>query len=784
MNPPPPPATTEAAAQPAVTVSTEPAPAPQSGGLLRHGPLVVIAALLLYLIITKLGLGGLGHIVVVALGLGLVIFIHELGHFAVAKWCDVHVTTFSIGFGPPLPGCCWQKGETTYMIAAFPLGGYVKMVGEGAENDDEPDDPRSFKNKKVWQRMLIISAGVFMNMVMGSLCFIIVYMTKGVEQAPGVIGKVDAGSRAWQLGAQSGMDIYKIGSASDPSFENLMQQVALSSKDEKLDFWFGFPGRPVHKYTVEPRKGENDSRPVIGVSPPDSLRLARISPDGRDHPVYYESAASQADPPFKFKDRIIACSDPEKNGEVTDLPIDPRDPEHKRLDYFTFRKRMQILAGQAVVIRVERASGKTENLNVPGAFHRSFGLRMRMGQVTAIRNDSPAKKAGVKVKAGKSDDKPAEDGDVLAAVEVEVDKPKGGKIRWLVARNQSQPKEENVEVRDLDPVKLPYELARWAAGRKGPRKVKLTVTREEGHDSKAPKVLDLEWDDRFDFDQEVPINKNSPVAIAGLGLAYEVESTVDDVAATSPAAKGKTEEGTAFPLLKGDVIKEICVYETEDKGKTSVPVAKGSLIYLFFKKSKVWIPVGPAGWPQIFSQLQSQDFGKVIFKVDRSGTETEVVVEAEPDKDWPLVGRGMVLHPQTQFKKADNLLEAVQMGMGRSLSFVNHIYQTLRALVTGRLNADNFSGPIGIARIAYSAAEYDFYQFLLFLGIISVNLAVINFLPIPLLDGGHMVFLIYEGIRGKPASESIRVIATYAGLAIVVSLMLFVLVLDVKKYLW
>src|SRR5438477_5454154 len=94
-----------------------------------------------------------------ALGLGFVIFFHELGHFAVAKWCDVHVETFSIGFGPPLPGCAWRWGETMYMIALIPLGGYVKMVGEGAESDEADTDPRSFKNKSVGQRMAIISAG-------------------------------------------------------------------------------------------------------------------------------------------------------------------------------------------------------------------------------------------------------------------------------------------------------------------------------------------------------------------------------------------------------------------------------------------------------------------------------------------------------------------------------------------------------------------------------------------------------------------------------------------------
>ena len=107
-----------------------------------------------------------GHAKVV-LGLGFIIFIHELGHFLAAKWCDVHVRTFSIGFGPAVPFCSYKWGETTYMVGVIPLGGYVEMVGQTdgpeSENDaDHDDDPRSFRRKTVGQRMLIISAGVIL----------------------------------------------------------------------------------------------------------------------------------------------------------------------------------------------------------------------------------------------------------------------------------------------------------------------------------------------------------------------------------------------------------------------------------------------------------------------------------------------------------------------------------------------------------------------------------------------------------------------------------------------
>src|SRR5262249_54021907 len=139
----------------------------------RNGPTLLLVLAALIGIYYKFGLEGMWTIAKVAIGLGAVIFIHELGHFLVAKWCDVHVQTFSIGFGPALPGCSFKWGETTYKIALFPLGGYVKMVGEGGENDEEDDDPRSYNNKTVGQRMAIISAGVVMTILFRLIVFII-----------------------------------------------------------------------------------------------------------------------------------------------------------------------------------------------------------------------------------------------------------------------------------------------------------------------------------------------------------------------------------------------------------------------------------------------------------------------------------------------------------------------------------------------------------------------------------------------------------------------------------
>jgi len=97
------------------------------------------------------------------IALGLLIFVHEIGHFILAKRQDVKVEEFSLGFGPRILG--FKKGETDYRISALPLGGYVKMLGEDPEDEKAAEDPRSFAKKTVWQRVKIVACGPLMNLV-------------------------------------------------------------------------------------------------------------------------------------------------------------------------------------------------------------------------------------------------------------------------------------------------------------------------------------------------------------------------------------------------------------------------------------------------------------------------------------------------------------------------------------------------------------------------------------------------------------------------------------------
>jgi regulator of sigma E protease len=137
------------------------------------------------------------------LGLGLLIFIHELGHFLVAKWNGIRVERFSLGFGPRLIKFQW--GETEYCISALPLGGYVKMTGQedfGEEEIVPLDDPKAFSSKSLWRRLSVVFAGPAMNLILPFILMPVVFMLGRTEprflgEEPQVVRVMENSEAEW-----------------------------------------------------------------------------------------------------------------------------------------------------------------------------------------------------------------------------------------------------------------------------------------------------------------------------------------------------------------------------------------------------------------------------------------------------------------------------------------------------------------------------------------------------------------------------------------------------------
>lgn len=663
------------------------------------------------------------NILYVMIGLGLVIFFHELGHFAVAKWCDVMVERFSIGFGPILFSRKW--GETEYALSAIPFGGYVKMLGQDdmdpSQMTDEEiaEDPRSYMAKKVWQRMAIISAGVIMNVLTAVLFFAAAFQLS-VQQAPPVLGIVATGMPAWESGLQTGDRILKINDRKSDSYEDIVLGVALSSGPLKFEVekWNG----EQQSLTISP--DISGDRRKIGAGLPLGLTI----PDHRDvKPEMITSpgsGASQADPPFEKGDTIRKIGET----EITSYHSMQRllaEQTSENLDFYVQRK--------------DAPENDLTKLSVPATPFVELGMVMDIGSVKYLKKGSPAEKAGLKV------------GDKITLVN------------------------DRVVGSDIDPLRLPEELYKLAG-----EKVTLYVRREasgetppndsenkdlnESEEKKGLVRIEL-VPDEIPAWTELPFDPEDPLSAPSIGIAFEVTRTVLSVKPGSPA-DGQIEAGDRIQAIE---------YIPPD-GHTPESKKQNTILFQDAEHRD-----RPTDWAYPFWSLQLLRDHEVKLTISRGGKthETTLTPEVLEDSNWYMPIRGIQLSVDTIEVQSKSIGEAMSMGLDRTRNKILELYLTLRSLFRGDLSVRNLQGPVGIAKMAFNIAQSGIGELLLFLGFLSVNLAVLNFLPIPVLDGGHMVFLIWEGITGKKPSEKVIALATWVGLMFILAMVVLVMYLDI-----
>lgn len=166
--------------------------------------------------------------------LGLLIFVHELGHFLFAKLFGVRVLKFSLGFGPRVAGKV--VGETEYVISAFPLGGFVKMFGENPDEQQVPEAEKkvSFAHKPVWQRFSIVLAGPVFNLLFSVVLFFLVFLLVGIPTPVDTtrIGKVNENSPAAQAGIQKNDEILRINGRETLVWQDVLEAVKESAGNQ------------------------------------------------------------------------------------------------------------------------------------------------------------------------------------------------------------------------------------------------------------------------------------------------------------------------------------------------------------------------------------------------------------------------------------------------------------------------------------------------------------------------------------------------------------------------
>ncbi len=205
-------------------------------------------------------------------GLGLLILVHEWGHFIMAKMNGIRVEKFSIGFGPRI--FSFTRGETEYCFSLlFFLGGYVKMTGQDDFAEDGAtlvtDDPRSFENKAIWRRLLVVLGGPVMNLVFPWILMPIVFML-GVSQPkylsePVLINGVQVDSPASKAGVLENDKVVQVAGKKIENWENFFWETAIR-EGQIVDITILRDGK-THALKLEVAKRENDKIPFVGIHP-------------------------------------------------------------------------------------------------------------------------------------------------------------------------------------------------------------------------------------------------------------------------------------------------------------------------------------------------------------------------------------------------------------------------------------------------------------------------------------------------------------------------------------
>jgi regulator of sigma E protease len=679
----------------------------------------------------------------VALGLGAVIFVHELGHFLVAKACGVKCEKFFIGFDVGGYKISRKWGETEYGIGILPLGGYVKMLGQddnpaniaeqvresqvaGAAVDAKeitgPDgktyviDRRSYLAKSVPQRMAIISAGVVMNIIFAFIFAAIAYKL-GVPYNPSVVSQTSPGSPAWQADVRPGDEVVKIGDVVEPSFTDLSMGVSLSNLDDGVPFEIR---RGDELLTLRLFPKQNGGLPRVGIGGPASLRLAA------EQPAVEGTPAAAAEPGFEGGDEVVA---------VDGQPVS---------SYAEFASILVQRPADPLTVTVRRGGkppaddpfgplegGEMVDVVLPSRPMLTLGLVMQMGKVVGVQTGSPA------------------DGKIQS----------GDKIESIADAASSPGGADAEDPLTIDPVTLPETLRLLADDN---RVLEVSLRRRAGGGEGRETLerisitpREVEWLERA-------IDRSDPVVATALGIAYDVLSVVDRVDPGSPADNAGLQAGDVVTLAEF-----LFPADLEEKPELD------SLDFTSDAQDK------QASWPALVALLQQLPPGtKVKLTYERGDRPREATLAPVAAEGFFVPERGLAFASIRRIRIAKTWGEAVGRGWNETVSSLTMVYRFLGKVGSGQVSATTFGGPITIAQAAgFSAAEGP-GKLLVFLTMLSANLAVINFLPIPLLDGGHMVFLLWEGIRGKPAGEKFVVAMHTAGFVFIITLMLFVLSLD------
>lgn len=614
------------------------------------------------------------YIILAILALSFLIFIHELGHYFMARLVGMRVETFAIGFGKPI--ISWIRDGVKWQIGWILFGGYVKIAGQDLSKDEDPYAiPDSFFSKRPIDRIKVAFMGPLVNLLFALLVFSLLWVEggrqKNFSEYTTKIGWVDPKSELYAHGVRPGDEIAsydnkQFQSSKDHLYAAMMGDKTIEVKGEKVSYESGL--KTPFDYTVKayahPAAMEKGIL-TAGIIQPANYILYNKLPDGSENPLPDGSPLQNSG--IQYNDRLLWA-----DGEVI----------------FSSLQLNHLLNDNRVLLTVQR-----------GGKH--FLARAPRVPVKELKFDPQIK-------------------DELTD--------------WQYAAHLNNEKLQDLFV-------LPYNLNNQAVVENA-----LKFIDKENEEEAFPKVpfssleTILAPGDKIIAVHNIPINNSVEL------LKHLQSNIVTLIVKRDPKADPLTswKDGDRY---FDQQINWMDLQTIANSIGTANPVQKaGDLILLN--------PVVPKTRSQIFLSPEKQAWLNAEAMNERKH------VDAIEDPD----ARARALHLLSVKEKELMLgLPAVQdlkvnynpVPTEMFMSVFDEIWRTLKALVTGSLNPKWMSGPLGIVQVVHDSWMVSIRDALFWIGAISLNLGILNLLPIPVLDGGMILISFIEIITGKKMSPKV-----------------------------
>lgn len=643
-------------------------------------------------------------ILVFLIVLGVLIFVHELGHFVAAKACGIYVDRFSLGMPPRIFGFKW--GETDYCIGALPIGGYVKMAGqEDAPLSDEEREQtyghvppeRWFNNRPRWQRAIVLVAGPFMNLVLA----FVVYAAIAAIGAEVPMAETEA--RLGMVREDSPASRAPLFLANDPT-----ATVDLTGEPDEIGWQTGDEILRIDETPIN-RFRDLFMAAALGGGKTVEVEIARTNADGS-----VSRYLSLITPELDEKDQISRFGVAPHSPGVIEV-VFPGTPAHAQ----------GIQAGDTIV----RAAGRPVDKSSLMALLRDLPVGSSV-DIDIVRNgEIYHKTVETQIRGDIEDILLVPNIESLALLARETSLP-------IVMKDSEFTKSTGLKKGDVvisldDDANVGDRFYAMARG-EWPGPVRVVVQRP----AKGFGV----------FQRASEYNLTIPFGLLVAGVTGFMEDAHPTVAGISD------EVSEATGLKRKDIIEEI-----DGQPATAALLREvrenriGETISLTVRRPAL--------------------VGGIVRK--ENTFETEITV-ASVQQIGILWGEKMVLMQATP-------AEIIPRAIALCKSDISTVGATLKGLFSRTLSPKQLGGPVLIFQATARASEVGMYTLLTLVAFISINLCLLNLLPLPVLDGGQLLFLGIEAIRRKPVSFRVMEWVQSAGVLLLIALMVYVTYNDISR---